>query len=122
MPHIADLTAYIGIFFGLAGTIGCFLAIKLSYTKEKDLQRSETNKIQSEVIEALKEQVEALKDQLEDLKREVVRQQRVLSTVQYALKGRGIQIVVDGDFITFTDTAIPTQARVIPIRKDTKGG
>lgn len=59
--------------------------------------------VQSRVIAALKDEREVLNRKIEEMERDYTRQNSILSTIRYALKQRGLKIVIEGDFVTLSE-------------------
>jgi hypothetical protein len=102
--NIPEFLPYLNIVLALALTIGGFFAFRQGYSKE-------AGRIQEKVIAAQKEQVETLERQIVGIDKETKRLNRVIATIRYALKRRGLHIIVNGDFITVVDEATKSQVR-----------
>jgi hypothetical protein len=97
MPtEIATLLPVLSIVVSLCLVIGGFFAFRTGYNKT-------ASEIQEKVIEALKAQNEAQEVQIKTCEKEISRLKRVVATIQYALKRRGLRIEIDGDTITLID-------------------
>lgn len=64
----------------------------------------QASEIQEKVIEALKTQNEAQERQIQTCEKEITRLKRVVSTIQLALKRRGLRIEIEGDSISIIDS------------------
>lgn len=82
---------------GVGITIGgLVIAVRTGYSKA-------ASDIQERVIAAQKEREELLSRRIEELERDRDRQSSILSTIRYALKQRGLKIVIEGDFVTLSE-------------------
>lgn len=98
MEQIANFLPWIGTILGIGVSIGVLLvAIRGGYSKA-------AGEVQERVISALKEEVEGLHRQVDSLEKDRDRQDEILSTIRYAIKQRGLKIVIDGDFVTLSDS------------------
>lgn len=95
---LQDFLPLLSIILTLCAVVGGFFAFKKGYSQE-------AGAIQERVIEALKDEVKALKSKIESLETERSTQDRVLSTIRYALKQYGMRIVISGDFVTVRDAS-----------------
>ncbi len=86
----------LGLFVVVGTVIGGVIAVRHGYSKSAD-------EIQDRVIKALKNEIGTLETQFGQAEKEIIRLRRVLATIRYALKRRGLHITVNGDFISFYD-------------------
>ena len=93
------LIPYLSLFLTCCVAIGAFLAYQQGYSKE-------AAKIQERVSEARKAENEILVDEVKHLEIEITRLKRIVETIRYALKQRGIEIRVEGDFVMLQDIAL----------------
>lgn len=95
---LADLLPWVSTIIALCITIGGLFAMRAGYSRQ-------ATEIQERVIDALKAQNEAQETQILSCEKEISRLKRVVATIQYALKRRGLQIEIDGDAITLIDSS-----------------
>lgn len=107
--QIVDLIPYLSAFLGLCISIGGAFAFKQSYSKT-------VSDIQERVIGALNKEIETLNRKIETCEEDITRQQRVIETIQEALKSQGIIIKIDGDIVTIEEAA----TRKTTVRKTVK--
>ncbi len=96
MSDIASFLPYLTGALGLALTIFALFALPRIAARQ-------LSEIQTKVIEAQKNQLETMEERIAQLEREEERDKRVLATIRYALKQRGLFIRVNGDYITLVD-------------------
>lgn len=73
----------------------------IAYRRNSTKQLGE---LQAQVIDTYKSQNEAQEKQIADLERKLARHERILTTIQVALKRRGLRIEIDGDSISIIDS------------------
>lgn len=100
---------YINTILAIMLGIGMFVSLRGGYSKQ-------AGEIQEKVIAALKEQIEALERHVESDKEEITKLKLVFEALQYTLRQRGIEMVMNGETITLTDTQ-KRVTHVTPIRK-----
>ena len=110
--NFAALLPYLSTFLALCITVGGLFAMRQGYSKQ-------ATEIQEKVIGALQAQNEAQETQIATCEKEIARLKRVVSTIQYALKRRGLRIEIDGDAITVVDEQ-SRQSRTVQIRLSDK--
>ena len=93
---LSNLLPAIAILISLCTLVGGVFAVRQGYAKT-------VTEVQERVITALKSEISTLQTQIETCDKETVRIKRVLATVRYALKRRGLIININGDFITLYD-------------------
>ncbi len=103
--NLADLLPYFQLVLAacaIVGTvIGSIYALRFGYTKS-------AQDIQIRVITALKDENETQVKKLDDLNKDVERLRRIIDTIRFALRKRGLRITVNGDFISFYDVQTRT--------------
>lgn len=96
-PQIVAFLPIIGTVLSIGVTLGTlYFALHGGYSKA-------AGEMQEKVIDALKERVELLNTKIEDMEKNELRQNNILSTIRYALKQRGLKIVIEGDFVTLSE-------------------
>ncbi len=93
---VPNFLSYLSTVLVVCVTVGGFFALRQGYSKQ-------TNEIQERIITALKTQNEIQAAQIAACEKEIARLKRIVSTIQYALKRRGVRIEIDGEGITFID-------------------
>ena len=95
--------------------VGGVFAFRHGSTKEAQETMQRLN-------ETLDGEITALRRRVDDLERERATQDRVIATIRYALKSRGLHITISGDFVQLRDatgktitTPIQDRAKVAPI-------
>lgn len=95
--------------------VGGIFAFRHGSTKE-------TQETMQRLNETLDGEITALRRRVDDLERERATQDRVIATIRYALKSRGLHITISGDFVQLRDatgktitTPIQDRAKVAPI-------
>lgn len=81
-----------------------------------------SNNLQQTTIETLQAEVASLRRKMDDMDKERATQDRVIATIRYALKSRGLRIIIQGDYVTLKDntgksltTPIQDRAQVQPL-------
>lgn len=96
--------------------VGGIFAFRHGSTKE-------TQDAMKQLNETLDGEITALRRRVDDLEKERATQDRVIATIRYALKAKGLRVVISGDFVTLSEVAsgksmtVPVQDRasVLPI-------
>jgi len=95
--------------------VGGIFAFRHGSTKE-------TQEAMQRLNNTLDGEVATLRRRVDDLERERATQDRVIATIRYALKSRGLHITISGDFVQLRDatgktitTPIQDRAKVAPI-------
>lgn len=96
LPNLSVLLPLFSLLISVCVGIGGYLAIRGNYTRT-------VGEVQDRVISALTAQNAVSKTQIASLEKEIVRMKRVVSTIQVALKRRGLEIEINGDSITLID-------------------
>jgi hypothetical protein len=112
IEYVGSILPYLSLILAIATTVGGILAFRQSYRQNYTKM---ANEIQERVIAALKLQIETLERELVGCQHDVIRLRRVISTIRYVLKQRGMSIVVEGDYITMTDSKT-SKTRTIQVR------
>ncbi len=86
----------ISIVISLGVLVGGYIAIRTGYSQQAE-------EIQDRVILALKNENEGLERRLEGVQEEIATLKRVMTSVRYALKRRGLILEVNTDYITLID-------------------
>lgn len=89
MTDLAGWLAILNLIVLVAGSFGGVLAFRSSMANAE-------RAVQERVIVALK-------DEIEILNRKYARQNSIISTILYALKQRGLKIVIEDDFVTLSE-------------------
>lgn len=93
---LAAILPYLSTVLTICIGVGCFFALRGEAAKQ-------ANAIQDRVIAALEAQNKMQAQQIEAHEREISRLNRIVETIQAALKRRGLRIEIDGDSITLID-------------------
>lgn len=97
IPQLVIFLPYLATLLSVGMTVGTLVfALHGGYSRE-------SGQIQERVITALKEEVSALNTRIEEMEKDRNRQNSILSTIRYALKQRGLKIVIEGDFVTLSE-------------------
>lgn len=107
--NLSTILSIVSFIFTIALAIGAIFAFRAGYSRQ-------ANEIQGTIIDALKTQNEAQERQIASCEKEISRLKKVVGSIQYALKRRGIRIEIDGDMITLVDEAIPGHERTVQIQ------
>lgn len=98
--------------------VGGIFAFRHGSTKE-------TQDAMKQLNETLDGEITALRRRVDDLEKERATQDRVIATIRYVLKSRGLHIIISGDFVTLRDSAgktittpVQDRAKVAPIAQD----
>lgn len=95
---IIDLLPWLGSLLSIGITVGgLVVALRSGFSKG-------ASEIQERVIAGLKDRVTLLDQKVEDLEEDRKRQNSVISTIRYALKQRGLKIVIEGEFVTLSES------------------
>lgn len=105
----SNLVPILSLIISVAALIGGFVAYRSGYSKQ-------ASEIQQRVINALQAQNEAQEAQIETCEKELSRLKKVVTTIQYALKRRGLRIEINNDAITLIDEAVPRQEHMVQIQ------
>lgn len=81
----------------VAGSFGGVLVFRASIANAE-------RTVQERVIDALKDEREILNSKIQSLERDYARQNSVISTIRYALMQRGLKIVIEGEFVTLSES------------------
>ncbi len=108
MSDVASFLPY------LSAALGLFLTIFALFALPRIAAR-QLSDIQTKVIEAQKSQLDTMEERVAQLEKEDERNKRVLATIRYALKQRGLFIRVNGDYITLVDRG---KERIVQLRAD----
>lgn len=98
MPDLSNLPALLLTILTLLATVGGYFALRNGNAKR-------AQEIAERVISGLTTEVEALRRKIEDLETDRAQQDRVLSTIRYVIKQYGLNITLNGDFVTVSDTS-----------------
>lgn len=103
LDQLLNIAYMIGI---IASICGAFFVGKRARIKESITAAAQLN-------ETLEKEVDALRRRVVDLERDRSRQYEVLDTIRYALKQKGLKIIIDGDFVTLADqSGVPKITRI----------
>lgn len=91
----------VGICLGIGGA----LAMRQGYS-------SKLSDIQKNIIEALRIEITTLQTQIALSKNEIAQLKMAIDTITYALKKEGKLIVVNGSFVTISDTDIKRTIKI----------
>lgn len=103
-----SILPYVATFLSIVVSIGAALAFRSGYSKE-------ARALQSQTIDALRTRLDLLEKQVASATAETLRNKTIISTIQFALSKRGIQIEVDDDFVTLIDDHLAKRTTV-PIK------
>ncbi len=95
-PELSSLLSAAAIFITVIGAIGVVLAFRGNTGKG-------LSEVQEKAISALTSQTETQEQQIKALEKKVIHLNRVVLTIGYALKRRGLRIEVDDEAITLID-------------------
>lgn len=96
MPDLATLLPLLSLIIATGAAVGVVVA----FLGNKNRGLSE---VQSSTITALQAQNEAQEHQIKMLEKKIVRLNRIVLTIEYALKRRGLRIEIDDEAITLVD-------------------
>ncbi len=94
--NLVNVLPYLSTLITICIAIGGFFALRTGYSKQ-------ANEIQDRVIAALKLQNEVQARQIAAHEKEISHLKQIVTTIQVALKRRGLRIEVDNDTITLID-------------------
>jgi hypothetical protein len=104
IPQVLELLSPILI---VVGIIAGYLSLRSSLAKSQTA-------ISLRVREELQAENEILRSRLQRIEQDRDQQDRILTTIRYVLKQRGLRITIDGDFVTLDDGA--GQSKVVRIQ------
>ncbi len=102
-PELSSLLSAAAIFITVIGAIGVVLAFRGNTGKG-------LSEVQEKAISALTSQTETQEQQIKALEKKVIHLNRVVLTIGYALKRRGLRIEIDDESITLIDEHTKAQA------------
>lgn len=105
---LPDIIPILSLVISIAALVGGYLAYRQGYSKQ-------ASAIQDRVITALQNQNKVQEEQIEGCEKEIARLKRVVTTIQLALKRRGLRIEIDRDAISLIDEGVSKQEQVIQI-------
>lgn len=108
LSNLATFLPILSLVLSVCLAIGGLIAFRQGYAKQ-------AGEIEERVIGALKVLNTTQETQLVTCEKEIMRLKRVVATIQYALKRRGLRIEIDGDSITLIDEQ-SRQSRTVQIR------
>jgi hypothetical protein len=93
IPQVLELLSPLVL---IVGIIAGYLSLRSSLAKSQTA-------ISLRVREELQAENEILRSRLQRIELDRDQQDRILTTIRYVLKQRGLRIIIDGDFVTLDD-------------------